>query len=64
MKKLIRAGQFLRLLDSNNNLSISNIAVILMMTKILVAPAVNSQDIGLAIAALLPYITKKMKGQQ
>lgn len=64
MKKLIRTGKFLRLLDSDNNLSISNITVIIMMTKIVMAPANSMQDVGLAIAAILPYVTKKIQGKQ
>lgn len=64
IKKLIRVGQFVRLLDGQNNLSISNLVVILMMGKILVTPALSMADIAAALAALLPYSIKKIKGEE
>lgn len=63
MKRLVRVGQFLRILDGNNNLSISNLAVILMMVKILLTPALSMADIATALVALLPYTVKKIKGK-
>jgi len=63
IKKLVRVGQFLRLLDGQNNLSISNLVVILMMGKILVTPALSMADIAAALAALLPYSIKKIQGK-
>jgi hypothetical protein len=63
INKLTRAGQFLRLLDGQNNLSISNLVVILMMGKILVTPALSMADIAAALAALLPYSLKKIQGK-
>lgn len=61
MKKLIRVGRFFRILDGDNNLSISNIAAVLMIGKIMVTPALGANDIGLALVSLLPYVTKKYK---
>lgn len=63
MDKLIRFGQFVRLLDENNNLSISNLVVILMIGKIFVTPALSMADIAAATTALLPYSIKKFKGK-
>lgn len=63
VNKLIRVGQFLRLLDGQNNLSISNLVVILMMGKILVTPALSMTDIAAAVTALLPYSLKKIQGK-
>lgn len=63
ISKLVRVGQFLRLLDGQNNISISNLVVILMMGKILVTPALSMADIAAALAALLPYSLKKIQGK-
>lgn len=63
ISKLVRVGQFLRLLDGQNNISISNLVVILMMGKILVTPALSMADIAAALAALLPYSLKKIQGR-
>lgn len=63
MNKLIRVGQFLRLLDGSNNLSISNLIVILMMVKIIATPALSMSDIAAALTSLLPYTVKKFKGK-
>ena len=62
MEKLIKTGRFLRILDEENRISISNMAAILMMGKIL-TPAVSMQDIALGMTAFLPYIVKKVKGK-
>jgi len=63
MKYLIRVGQFFRLLDERNNLSISNLVVILMMSKILTTPALSMADIATALTAMIPYTVKKIKGK-
>ena len=63
MKYLIRVGQFFRLLDDRNNLSISNLVVILMMSKILTTPAISMADIATALTAMIPYTVKKIKGK-
>lgn len=63
MDKLIRAGKFFRLLDEQCNLSISNLTVIIMMTKVVTTPALNMVDIASAMVALLPYTVKKFKGR-
>lgn len=63
MDKLIRAGKFVRLLDEQNNLSISNLTVIIMMAKILTTPALSMVDIASAMVGLLPYTVKKFKGR-
>jgi len=61
MEKIKRVGRFFRILDNENNLSISNIAAILMLGKIMVTPALGANDIGLALVSLMPYVTKKLK---
>jgi hypothetical protein len=63
MNKLIRVGKFVRLLDGQNNLSISNLTVMLMMAKIITTPALSMADIATAMVALLPYTVKKFKGK-
>lgn len=63
MNKLIRLGQFFRILDSSNNLSISNLIVILMAVKIMTTPALSMADIAAALTSLLPYTVKKFKGK-
>ena len=62
MKKLVRVGKFLRILDSNNDLSISNLTAIVVITKLAMTPATNMQDAALALVAILPYAAKKIKG--
>jgi len=63
MKYLIRTGQFLRILDEQQNLSISNLIVMLMMFKVMTTPALSMADIATAVTALLPYTVKKLKGK-
>lgn len=63
MNKLIRVGKFVRILDEKNNLSISNLTVIIMMAKVLTTPALSMADIATAMVALLPYTVKKIKGE-
>lgn len=61
--KLIRVGKFLRILDDQENLSISNLTAILMMAKVMSTPALSMQDIAVALVALAPYTAKKIKGK-
>lgn len=63
MNKLIRVGKFVRLLDGQNNLSISNIIVVLMMYKVMSTEAINMTDMAATITALVPYSIKKFKGK-
>ena len=64
MKKLIKAGQFLRILDEQGQLSISNLAAILMLYKIATTPALSMADISLAMVGLIPYMSKKFINKQ
>ena len=59
MEKLIKAGKFLRLLDEQGNLSISNVAAMMMLFKIATTPALSMADISLAMVGLIPYMSKK-----
>ena len=61
MEKLIKAGKFIRVLDSEGNISISNIAAVMMLAKIAVTPALSMQDISLAFVGLIPYTMKNFK---
>ncbi len=64
MKKLIKTGQFLRILDEQGQLSISNLAAILMLFKIATTPALSMADISLAMVGLIPYMSKKFTKQE
>ena len=63
MDKLVKFGKFTRILDSEGNISISNLTAIMMMVKVLSTPALSMQDIAVALVALAPYTAKKIKGK-
>lgn len=57
---LVQIGQFLRLLDENNQLSLTNITVYITIVKLATAPVTNYTDIAALIAALSTYTAKKI----
>ena len=59
MNIVLRVLSFLRVTDENNNLSLTNLAVILMLTKIMTTPALSMQDIAIAAVPLMNYAYKR-----
>lgn len=57
--KLLRALEFIRVTDEDNNLSITNVVMVSMLVKIWVTPALSMHDIALALAALTNYSHKR-----
>lgn len=56
---LTRALLFLNLLDVQGNLSITNIAVIVCVTKIALAPQFSIAECGALMVSLLNYAHKR-----
>lgn len=59
-----RILKFLNLSDRGGNLSITNIAVIVLITKIALAPTVDWQAAGALMVALLNYAHKRKESAQ
>jgi len=57
MKRIL---SFLNLLDNDGNLSISNIAVIVCVTKIAIAPHFSITEVGALLVSLLNYAHKRV----
>lgn len=57
----IKLGKFFRILDEyNNNLSLTNVAVIITLVKLAMAPALSIVDIGALLISLISYTSKKV----
>ena len=57
----IKLGRFIRVIDERSLcLSLTNIAVIIMLFKLVVVPAVSIVDIGALLVTLLSYSGKKV----
>lgn len=60
MKKfLIKSLSFLRVIDSNKQLSITNIAVIAVLIKLILAPALSITAAGTLLVTLISYSHKR-----
>jgi len=59
MNRLFKILQFFRLVDENKQLSLTNIAVMVSIAKIIITPANDMKDIGLLIIPMLSYIHKR-----
>lgn len=59
MKYLLRAGRFFRILDEQNDLSITNIAVIVILYRLWEVPTTSLQDTAMAMTVMLNYLGKK-----
>ena len=59
MEKLIKVGQFFRIIDENGQLSLTNIAVMVGLYKLCQTNGTNLNDAGLMIGTLLNYAAKK-----
>lgn len=57
---MLRVLKFLNLLDADGNLSITNVAVIVCVTKMALAAQMNGCDLGALLAVLLNYGHKRM----
>lgn len=55
----LRVLQFFNLLDNDKNLSISNVAVIVCVTKIAIAPEFSITEVGALLVSLLNYAHKR-----
>ena len=56
--------KFFNLLDRNNRLSISNVAVIVCVVKVAVAPQVSIVDAGALLVTLLNYSHKRSEANK
>lgn len=59
VEKLLRAGQFLRILDDSNNLSLTNIALVSTLVVVLQRPELQITDIATFIATVAGYQVKR-----
>lgn len=62
-KQILRALRFLRITDEQDNLSITNIAIVATLIVALNRPELSVTDIGAFVAALAAYQLKKFSGQ-
>lgn len=62
--KLLNAGKFFKLVDVDSTLSLTNLAVWVVLVKLAVAKdAISSVDIVALVSTLLPYQAKKVIGK-
>lgn len=59
VQKIARTLRFLNLLDRDNNLSISNIAVCIVLFKLAVTPSLSLIDAGTLLVTLMNYAHKR-----
>lgn len=64
MEKLKQALSFLNVLDSEGKLSITNIAVIIVLVKLAIAPTVSITEAGTLLVALSNYAYKRFTNQK
>lgn len=64
MRLFKRLAKFLNLLDRGGNLSISNVAVIICITKMAIAPQVSIVDAGALLISLLNYGHKRAESNK
>jgi hypothetical protein len=57
--KILRALQFLRLVDEQNNLSLTNLALIASVASLIARPEIGVTDATTIVASLLGYQFKK-----
>jgi hypothetical protein len=57
--KVMRALRFLRLVDDQNNISLTNIALILVLAHLLRQPTVSLQDLLTFCGAMIGYQVKR-----
>lgn len=59
METVIKIAQFLRVVDENKQLSITNIALIIVLAKLAVAPVVSITELGVLLISLGNYSHKR-----
>lgn len=59
VKKIIKSLKFLNLIDREGNLSISNIAVIIVLVKLTLSPVLSIVDAGMLLVTLMNYAHKR-----
>lgn len=59
MDKVIKILQFIRLVDDNKVMSLTNIALIIVLYRLATTP-VNTMDLGALLMTLLTYFGKKV----
>lgn len=59
LDRFMKVGKFLRLIDENNQMSITNIAVLVVIYKVGTAQNVDLYDAGIILIALLNYSYKR-----
>lgn len=59
LSTFFKVGKFFRLIDENNQMSITNIAVLVVIYKVGTAQEVDLYDAGLILIALLNYSYKR-----
>ena len=59
LEKLLRAGQFLRVIDESGNLSLTNIALVSTLVVVLRRPELQIGDIATFIATVAGYQVKR-----
>ena len=57
---MIKVLQFLRLVDENNQISLTNIAMIIVLVKLACAQQAGVADLGALMLALASYNCKKL----
>lgn len=59
LDRFMKVGKFTRLIDENNQMSITNIAVLVIIYKVGTAHEVDIYDAGIILIALLNYSYKR-----
>lgn len=59
MEKLIRTLQFFRVVDESGNLSLTNIALVVVLVSLVNRPELSVADIGSLVAAIAGYQFKR-----
>ena len=59
MKMLMKVGKFFRFIDNNNQLSITNIALMVVLIKLSLSPTTSLTETGTLLIALGNYAHKK-----
>lgn len=59
LNALIKTGQFLRLLDENGQVSLTNISIIISLYKLLAVPNASYMEIGTFLISALAYNYKR-----
>lgn len=57
---LLKIGQFIRIIDEDGVLSLTNITVYISMYKLLTSPVTSYTDIAALVASLGTYTAKKI----